>query len=104
MNDCIAAGWTVMADGRLQIDKDPAASLRYGFDIAGILADGDTITGITIPAQAGVTATQAGYSGTVVSCRVAGGTAGDTGSVTLRWTTTQGDTDERTLLFRLVER
>lgn len=96
--------WTVLADGRLQIDKDPASSLRYGLDVAGLLETGDTISAVTIPAQAGVTATQAGYSGTVVSCRVAGGTAGDVGSVTLRWTTTQGDTDERTLLFRVVDR
>lgn len=100
----ITAGWTVLADGRLQIDKDPAASLRYGLDIAGVLADADAIQAVTIPEQSGVTAAQAGHSGTVVSCRVSGGTAGEVGSVTLRWQTTQGDTDERTMLFRVVER
>lgn len=106
MSNYINAGWTVLADGRMQIDKDPAASLRYGFDVAGLLASGDTIspTAVTISGQAGVTATQPGATGTVVSCRVAGGTAGETGSATLRWTTAQGDTDERTLLFRVIER
>lgn len=96
--------WTVLPDGRLQIDKDPASSLRYGLNVAGLLESGDTLASASIAEQSGITATAAGYTGTVVSCRVAGGTAGETGSVTLRWTTAQGDTDERTLLFRLVER
>ena len=106
MSNIINAGWSVRADGRMQIDKDPAASLRYGFDVAGLLASSDTISpgAVTISGQSGVTATQPGATGAVVSCRVAGGTAGEIGSVTLRWVTTQGDTDERTLLFRLVER
>lgn len=104
MSDCISAGWTMLPDGRLQIDKAAGADLRYGFDVAGILATGDSITSIAIAAQAGISASQAGYSGTVVSCRVAGGTVGDTGSVTLRWGTQQGDTDERTMVFAVVAR
>ena len=84
--------------------KDPNASLRYGFDVAGTLATGDTLTGVSISAQAGVTAASAEYSGTQVWCRVTGGAAGVNGSVTLRWTTAAGDTDERTILFVVQER
>lgn len=104
MTALITAGWTVLPDGRLQIDKGPRSSLRYGFDVAGILADGDAIVAVTIFSQSGVVADRAGHSGTVVHCRVAGGTAGQLGSVILRWQTAQGDTDERTMLFRVVER
>lgn len=96
--------WTITPEGALQIDKDPAASLRYGFDVANVMTPGDSLSGVTISEQDGITASAAGYTGTVVSCRVAGGTAGTTGSATLRWTTTQGDTDERTLLFRVIDR
>lgn len=86
------------------IDKDPAASLRYGIDVAGLLSPSDSVTGVSIAAQSGITAASAAVSGTVVSCLVSGGAAGQTGSVTLRWTTAQGYTDERTLYFRVVER
>ena len=96
--------WTITPEGALQIDKDPAASLRYGFNVADVLAPGDSVSGISISAQSGITVSAAGYSGTVVSCRVAGGTAGTTGSATLRWTTAQGDTDERTMYFRVIDR
>ena len=104
MTSLINSGWTALPDGRLQIDKGPRSSLRYGFDVAGILADGDAILVTTVYSQSGVVSESAGHSGTIVSCRVSGGTAGEVGSVTLRWQTTQGDTDERTMLFRLVER
>lgn len=79
-------------------------ALRFGLDVAGLLAAGDTIAGVTIAEQTGVTASAATVTSTVVSCRVAGGSAGETGAVTLRWTTAQGDIDERTMLFRLVDR
>lgn len=96
--------WTILADGRAVIDKDPDASLRYGVNVADVIAEGDTVAGASIAEQSGVTAASASYSGTVVSCRVSGGTAGQTGSVTLRWTTVGGDTDDRTLYFRVRER
>ena len=96
--------WTILADGRPVIDKDPDASLPYGIDVADVLVEGDTVTGASIAEQSGVTAASASYSGTVVSCRVSGGTAGQTGSVTLRWTTVGGNTDDRTLYFRVRER
>lgn len=104
MSQNINAGWNVLQDGRLQINKDPSASLRYGFDVAGILADGDVIQQVSIAVQEGVQASQPSHTGAIVHCRVAGGAAGVDGLVTLQWTTTQGDTDQRTMLFRVVER
>lgn len=84
--------------------KDPDASLRYGVDVAAVLASGDSLAGATIHDAEGVTAASAGVSGTVASMRVSGGTPGQRGRATLRWTTTQGDTDERTLVFDIQER
>lgn len=46
----------------------------------------------------------ASASGTVISARVAGGTAGVTGAVTFAWTTAGGDNDERTVYLRVAER
>lgn len=81
--------------------KDPQASLRYGFDVADLLAPGDSVTAASIQAQDGITATDAQFAGTEVYCRVSGGVVGQSGSVVLRWTTTQGDVDERTLAFNI---
>ena len=81
--------------------KDPQASLRYGFDIVDLLAPGDSIAAVTIEQQDGVTASDAQSAGTAIFCRVEGGSVGQTGSVVLRWTTNQGDVDERTLIFNI---
>lgn len=89
---------------RPTIDKDLDASLRYGIDVAGLLSPADSVTGVSIAAQSGITAANASATGSVVSCLVSGGTAGQVGSVTLRWTTAQGYTDERTLYFNVLER
>jgi hypothetical protein len=88
----------------LSADKDPDATLRYGLDLRDVLAGGDAVQSVTISAQTGVTADQPTVSGSTVLCRVAGGTVGQPASVTLRWVTAQGDTDERTLHFRITQR
>ena len=93
-----------LINGVHSIDRDPGSTLRYGFDVRDTLAPGDTLATVSISDQAGVTADQAGATGTVVQCRVAGGTVGQPARVTLRWTTAQGDVDERTLNFRVVQR
>lgn len=85
-----------------QIDAAPINGLANGSTSAAISASVGVAPRVRVVILLGSMQPAAG--GTVVSCRVAGGTAGETGSVTLRWTTAQGDTDERTLLFRLVER
>lgn len=90
---------------RPTIDKDPSASLRYNLDVAELLEEGDTLaTAVVQGTPVDVTAGPVGFVGSVITVRVSGGTAGQVGSVTLRWTTAQGDTDERTLYFNVVER
>lgn len=96
--------YTLLEGDRPTIDKDPDASLVYGIDVARVLAAGDAVNGASVAASSGVSAGSANFSGTVVSVRVSGGAPGTTGSVTLRWTTAGGDTDERTLFFRIRQR
>lgn len=86
------------------IDKDPDADLRYGIDVQRLLQADDSISTAVVSASAGVTVGAAFTEGTIVGARVSGGTAGQVGSMTLRWTTEQGDTDERTLGFRILQR
>jgi hypothetical protein len=93
-----------LVGGIYTIDRDPHTTLRYGFDVRDRLAAGDSITGVSIAAQVGVTADQPTYVASSVQCRVTGGTVGQPASVTLRWTTAQGDTDEQTINFRMVQR
>lgn len=100
----IITGFTVQPDGRAVIPKDPEASLLYGIDVAGLLASGDAVSAVTVGSSSGVTAGTPTFTGTVLSVRVSGGAAGTTGSVTLRWTTTGGDTDERTMWFAVAQR
>ena len=91
-----------LVDGQgVTTKKDPDASHRYGVDVAGALNTGDTVSGVTIAAQDGITAAAAQYVGSVISARITGGTPGTTGSVTLRWTTTAGDVDDWTLYFEI---
>jgi hypothetical protein len=95
---------TILPGNLLSVERDPDATLRYGFDLRDVLAPGDSVQSVSISQQSGVTADQATVSGSTVLCRVSGGTAGQPASVTLRWVTAQGDTDERTLHFRLTQR
>lgn len=91
--------FVVRTDGRPTATHNPNSSLRYGLDVSGVLADGDSLATATAAASAGVTVGPVTFSGTVITARISGGTSGETGSVTLRWTTEGGDTDERTLYF-----
>jgi hypothetical protein len=93
---------------RITFDKDPAAELVYGFDVAGRLATGKTVTAATasVPSGSTLTLVSAGYSGTQVYCRVTGGTVGRTEPVTLQWTTdgSPADVDQHTLWLKIIER
>lgn len=90
--------------GLYTIDRDPHTTLRYGFDVRDRLASGDSIVSCSISAQTGIAADQPTFVGASVQCRVSGGTVGQPASVTLRWTTAQGDTDEQTIMFRIMQR
>ena len=94
----------IIVNGWPTIDKDPDASLRYGVDVAGVLHTGDALATVDATATGGLVVTEDAFSGTIISARVSGGTAGVTGAVTFSWTTTGGDSDERTIYLRVAER
>ena len=90
---------------RPTIAKDPSASLRYGIDVAGLLQEGDAVADASVSASSGgLTVGAPTVADTMISVRVSAGTAGEMASVTLRWNTVQGDTDERTLWFDVADR
>lgn len=93
----------VLPGPRPTIDKDPDASLIYGIDVADIIETSDPPTSVET-VGVGVTVADAAVTGTVVHARISGGTAGATATVRFRWTTAGGDTDDRTIWLRIVER
>ena len=99
--------YELLPDNTWRIDKDPQASLIYGIDVAGIIAPGDSLAGTPTASGAGgagLTVGAAAFSGTVISARVSGGTAGQTGSITWTWSTANGDLDQRTVYVRVLDR
>jgi hypothetical protein len=93
-----------LTNGLHQIDKAARASLLYGFDTRDVLRPGDAPQSLELLDVVGVTASQPAVDGTVVFFRAAGGQADQPAQVVLKWTTALGDTDERTLLFRVTRR
>lgn len=90
--------YIIQPGGRPTIPKAPAASLRYGVDVADILTPGATLTGTpTATAPAGIIVGSPSYTGTVVSALVSGGTAEQTYALTFGWTMDTGETDSRTI-------
>ena len=95
----------VIVAGKATIDKDPDASLVYGINVADIIEPADTLTGTPTAAATGLTVGSASFSGTVIKARCsAGPAAGTTAGVTFTWTTAGGDTDQRTIYLRGVQR
>ena len=96
---------SVPPEGRPTIAKDPDASLRYGIDVSGLLQEGDAVSSAVVSWHSDdLTVGAVSVTGSVLLARVQGGTEGQLSSMTLRWTTTQGDTDERTLWFSVAQR
>jgi hypothetical protein len=90
------------------IDKDPNAVLDYTTDWTNYLAPiSDTIASavVVLDGSSGLTQpTSATVTSTSVTLWLGGGTAGLTGSVTVRITTTGGRIDDRTFFVNIVER
>lgn len=84
--------------------KDPNAALYYGFDWSDWFASGETIDTVVWTVPAGLTGGTEANDGEVVKILLSGGTAGEEYEVSARITTTDGQTDERTLLIRCEER
>jgi hypothetical protein len=79
-------------------DHAPGADLDYSVDWSEWLAAGETITGSSWPAVAGLTLSRDQVSGgTVASVFAAGGVAGQTYVLTNQITTSAGRVDSRTI-------
>jgi hypothetical protein len=84
---------------------DPDAELVYGWDWSAWL-DTDTIATHTIVAPDEVTVEADAHTTTAVSARLSAPTAvvGDVFTVTCRITTAGGETDDRSIKLRIVDR
>lgn len=77
---------------------DPQAALDYEMDWSAWLAEGETITDQTVEcAQDDVTISLVTETAGIVRWRVAGGTVGTDGVVTVGITTSAGRIDERSI-------
>lgn len=84
--------------------KDPQAILRDAFDWTDWLGAGETISAFAVTASDGLTIDQIARVLGVVSYRVSGGTAGLDYVVTCEITTSEGNIDQRSALYRVRER
>lgn len=84
--------------------KDPQAVLDYKWDWSTWLPTGDTISTHTITAPTGLTVASSANTTTTVTAWLSGGTAGNTYSVACKIVTTQGRTDERSILVQVDNR
>jgi hypothetical protein len=99
------------------VDKDPMALKDYGFDLSlptrpfgtAWLAPGETLSSLTVTADAGITVASSSIGNnaaglpTVAIAWISGGTIGSTYYVRFTFTTNQGRTDTRSILFRVVQ-
>ena len=72
--------------------KSPADVADYYVDWTDFLSANETISGVTVTADTGITVTARDYTGKVVRARLSGGTSGTTYNVTFLITTTSGET------------
>ena len=85
-------------------EKDPQAVLDWAFDWSRWLADGETISSVTVTVDAGLTKDSQSTTTTKVTVWLSGGTLGVTYKVACRVVTNQGRTDERTIGIRVTDR
>lgn len=96
--------YTISASGKATITKDPDAALDYSLDLTAWLTDvSDTVSTLDV-IGVGVVIDSSQITGSVVSAFVSGGTVGETATVTFRFTTAAGRTDDRTIFLKIKER
>ena len=87
--------------------KDPDSTLDYQLDWSAWLADGVSITALTVTATAGVEVESSSFTATTTTAWLSGGTAGEIALVTFHITTDSSpvsQVDDRTLKLRILER
>jgi len=87
----------------LKLTKDPQSVLDYTWDFTNWLAVGDTIVSHSVDADAGITIVSSSNDDQKVTVWIGGGIAGERYTVTVRMTTVQGRTVDRSIIFRIQE-
>lgn len=85
------------------IVKDPDAVLDYTINLSSWLV-GETITSITVKSVGVIVDSSSIVTGNKVVLWVSGGYTNSPASVTVRFTTSAGRTDDRTLFFTIKHR
>jgi hypothetical protein len=85
-------------------EKDPDAVLDYQFDWSDWLAEGDSISSYTIDEDTGITVDSSSNDADSVTVWLSGGTALENYVVRCEIVTSDGRTDERSMLLRVRER
>lgn len=85
-------------------DKDPNAVLDYLWDWSDWLAASETISTAVFTVPAGLTLSSQSNTTTTATVFLSGGTVGAGYQVTLRITTNQGRTEDRSIYLRCRER
>jgi hypothetical protein len=82
-----------------EFEKSPGAVLKYKFDWSDWLASGETISTKTVTPETGITVDSSSITDTSTSVTVtlSGGTAGNVYDVVCLITTSDSQTDERTM-------
>jgi hypothetical protein len=98
--------------------KDPSATLDYGFDLGAPptalsrpwLAAGEFVIDLTVTADVGLTVSgssintnASGVAGALLLAWISGGVAGNSYAAHFTFTTNQGRTDTRSIQFRIVQ-
>ena len=82
-----------------EFELTPDEVLDYGWDCSDWLETGDTVAGVTISAEAGVTVASPGHDDTTVSALFSGITIGDRKRVDNLITTANGFTASRSFIL-----
>lgn len=84
--------------------KDPNATLTFGFEWAGWLESGDSISASVWTVESGLNVVSTSFTTTRSLVRLSSGVVGKTYKARNHITTAHGDEDDRTLEIKIVER
>lgn len=84
--------------------KDPDSILDYSFDWSDWLESGESISSHIVVVDSGITVDDSGYSSTVVTIWLSGGTAGTNYNIACKIVTSESRTVERSITIRCRER
>ena len=86
------------------IEKDPYAVLDYTLDWTNWMPDSDTISSVSVTADAGITVDSTSNTDYILTAYISGGTVGNIYNVEYRIVTTNGLQDSRNFRIKVLER